>query len=200
MIATAVILGWIGISLYLIVIFSVQKLMKANEFGFIHIMFVFMYAMWLPLPVVLHRLLESEVLLAGSLFGYAYLFMLIISMALQTGHMNYLVKQNEGKEISDEQGVYMMATLTNPFESVAGVFQSIWAIFLAIAFWEHGVLWLAIIMSAIGLLVFYYLIMALDASLVKRIKLFSRVNPNTYFTNLGNLLFFFVLVLYVTVS
>jgi hypothetical protein len=182
------------------VIFSVKKLMKGNEFGFIHIIFALMYATWLPLPVALYQLLGSEVLFAGSLFAYLYLFMLIISMALQTGHINYLVKQNEGKEISDEQGAYMMATLTNPFESVAGVFQSIWALFLAIAFWENGVLWMAILMSAFSLLFFYYLFMALDASLVNRIKLFSRVKPNTYFINLGTLIFFFSLVLYISVS
>jgi hypothetical protein len=199
MITAAVILGWIGIFIYLAVIFLVKKLMKGNEFGFIHILFALMYAMWLPLPVVLYQLLGSEVLLVGSIFAYLYLFMLIISMALQTGHINYLVKRNEGKEISEAQGAYMMATLTNPFESIAGVLQSIWALFLAIAFWENGVIWMAALMVAFSLLFFYYLFMALDSSLVKRVKLFSRVKPNTYFINLGTLVFFLVLVLYISV-
>jgi hypothetical protein len=136
----------------------------------------------------------------GSLFGYTYLMMLIISMALQTGHIHYLVKQNEGKKISDEQGAYMMTMLTHPFEAVAGVYQSIWALFLALAFWEGGGLWLAMLMGVFSLLFFYYLFLELDASLVKRIKLFSRVKPNIYFTNLSTLIFFFSLVLYISIS
>ncbi|GAB3792641.1 hypothetical protein [Virgibacillus kimchii] len=199
MLVTAVIFGWIGVFIYLTVIFSVKKLMQNYEFGFMHILFVFMYALWLPVPMVMYQLLGSDVLLAGSMFGYLYLFMLIISMALQTGHINYLVKQNEGKGISDEQGAYMMTTLSHPFESIAGVFKSIWALFLAIAFWENGTVWMAVLMSAFGLLVFYYLFMAIDASLVKRIKLFFKVKPNTYCINLETLLFFFSLVLYMSV-
>jgi ribosomal protein L33 len=36
MVTAAIILGWIGIFIYITVIFTVQKLMKENEFGFIH--------------------------------------------------------------------------------------------------------------------------------------------------------------------
>lgn len=92
----------------------------------------------------------------------------------------------------------MMTTLSNPFEGLANVFKSIWALFLAIAFWNSGEMLMAILMILFSLLAFYYLFIILDTILVTRIKLFSKVKPNPYVTNLETLLFFVILMCYIT--
>ena len=68
-----------------------------------------MYAMWLPLPVALYRLLNTELLLAGTMFGLTYIVMLFITMTLQAGHISYITKHNDDYK----QGEYVMATLSN---------------------------------------------------------------------------------------
>ncbi|MBP1971505.1 hypothetical protein J2Z83_003656 [Virgibacillus natechei] len=198
MLISTMTLGWIGVLLFLTIIFTVQKMMKNNEFAFIHILMALMYAMWLPLPLALNQLLNSEILQVGTIFGFVYLIMLVITMALQTGHITYLVKHNDDKSITDEQGNYMMATLSNPFESLLGVFKCIWAIFLGITFWNSGEMVMAGLMFLFSLLLFYYLVILLDKSLVKRIKLFSKVKPNPYIINLETLFFFIILMSYIS--
>src|SRR5690625_6750337 len=76
-------------------------------------------------------------LLIGTVFGSVYLILLVVTMVLQTGHIAFIIKPNEGGEITDRLGGYMMATLSNPYESLLGVFKCIWAIFLGITFWQH---------------------------------------------------------------
>lgn len=121
-------------------------------------------------------------------------------MTLQTGHLAYSVKQNDDQVITDQQGEYMMWTISNPFESLANVFKSIWALFLAIAFWNSGQTLIMSAMILFSLLFFYYLFITLDVSLVKRVKLFSKAKPNPLFVNLETLLFFFILVSYLSVN
>ena len=132
LITSAVILGWLGVLLYLGLALSFQKLAKLNEYALIHLIMAILYALWLPLPIALYMLLPSEPLMTGMIFGLAYLFMLIITMALQAGHIAYIMKT------PSQQGEYMMATLSNPFEKLANLFKNIWALFLAIAFWTDG--------------------------------------------------------------
>ena len=64
-----------------------------------------MYAMWLPLPFVLYQLLNSDMLLIGTVFGSVYLILLVVTMVLQTGHIAFITKHNEGGEITDRLGV-----------------------------------------------------------------------------------------------
>src|SRR5699024_1545139 len=128
-------------------------------------------------------------LLVGSIFGIAYLFMLVISMAFQTGHIAFIVKQNDNHAIPDKHAEYMMATLTNPYESLLGVFKSIWAIFLAVSFWQNGEILMAVLMLLFGMLIFYYLFMMLDVSVVKGVKLFSKLKPHPFVVNLETLFF-----------
>lgn len=129
MLLSTTIIGWIGILLYIIIIFTYKMLAKNNEFAFIHILMATMNALWLPLPLSLYLLLNSEILIVGTIFGFVYLFMLVITMALQTGHITYIVKRNQNQSITEQQADYMMATLSNPFESLTGVFKGIWALF-----------------------------------------------------------------------
>lgn len=198
MLISTIILGWIGILIFLIIVFTFHKLIKNNEFAFLHILLALMYAMWFPLPLTLYQLLNSKILQVGTIFGLVYLFMLVITMTLQTGHISYIVKHNDNKLITDEHRDYMMATLSNPFEGIANVFKSIWALFLGITFWNSGEILMASVMFLFTLLFFYYLFIILDTSLIKRFKFFSNAKANTFLINLETLFFFIVLMSYIT--
>lgn len=97
MLISTIILGWIGIVIFLIIVFTFQKLVKNNEFALIHNLMALMYAMWFPLPLTLYQLLNSELLQVGTIFGLVYLILLVITMTLQTGHITYIVKHNGNK-------------------------------------------------------------------------------------------------------
>src|SRR5690625_2029760 len=111
------IFGWTGILLFLAIIFTFQRMAKKNEYAFLHLLMAVMYAMWLPLPFVLYQLLNSDTLLIGTVFGSTYLILLVVTMILQTGHIAFITKHNEDGAITDMLGGYMMATLSNPYES-----------------------------------------------------------------------------------
>lgn len=200
MLVSTVVLGWAGIILFLILIGSLKKLSSKNEYAFIHLLIAFINVMWLPLPYSLYRILDSEILLVGTIFGTVYLLMLIITMAFQTGHIAFIVKNNQQNEISAEQGNYMMATLSNPFEGMAGVLKSLWALFLAIGFWINNEELMAIIMAIFSILFIYYLFIVVDASLLKTVKFISSVKPNRYLINLEMISFFVILLSYVTLQ
>ncbi|MGY0692022.1 hypothetical protein ACW2QC_04415 [Virgibacillus sp. FSP13] len=59
MLLSTIILGWIGILIFFIIIFTFQKLAKNDELGFLHLLMAFMYSMWLPLPMTVNNLLDS---------------------------------------------------------------------------------------------------------------------------------------------
>lgn len=190
MLISTMILGWIGVIIFLILILTFHKLVSGNEFAFLHLLMAIMYAMWFALPLLLYELLNSDVLLVGTMFGLAYLFSLVISMALQTGHIAFITKNNEDYSITDKLGEYIMSTLSNPFESLLGVFKGIWAMFLGIAFWQNDEILMASIMFIFASFIIYYLFIMLDTSLVKKVKLFSKIKANSYFVNLETFLFF----------
>ena len=102
MLISTMIIGWIGVLIFLIIVFTYQKMAKNKEFAFMHILMALMYTMWLPLPLALYQLLDSELLQVGTIFGLAYLIMLVITMALQTGHITFIVKHNDDKAITDK--------------------------------------------------------------------------------------------------
>ena len=123
--------------------------------------------------------------------------MLVMTMALQTGHIAYVSKKSEDQSINPN---HIMAMLSNPFEALANVFKSIWALFLGISFWSIGATTMAVIMFISSSLIIYYLILAFNTSLVKPINVFSKVKSNTVVTNLETLLFFIVLMSYITLG
>lgn len=198
MLISAIILGWIGVLVFIIII-SIYKLMvKNNEFALLHLFMTFMYAMWLPVPIALSKLFKSEILNIGAIFGFVYILMLVITMAFQIGHIASISKHNGDQLITNQQANYMMRTLSNPFEGIANVFKCMWSIFLAITFWNNGELLMASIMGLFSLLLFYYLLIVIDTSLVKQLKYISKLKSNFYFTNLETLLFFIILISYMT--
>lgn len=198
MLYSSIILGWIGIAIFLIIVITFQKMMRSNEFALLHMLMAIMYSMWFPLPILLYQLQNTDVLLAGTLFGLAYLFSLVISMVLQTGHIAFFMKRNENQVISNIMGDYMMATLTKPLESFLNIFKCIWALFLGIAFWQNGEILMSSIMFTFTLFIFYYILIMLDATLTKRLRLLSKVRPNPIIVNLETLLLFITLMYYVT--
>lgn len=198
MIISTMIMGWIGILIFLFIIFTHRKLVKGNEYAFIHLLMALMYAMWLPLPLALNKLLQSDFLQVGTIFGFAYVMMIVFTMTLQTGHISYIVKHNDDKSITEKQGQYMMATLSNPFELLANILRCVWSLFLGIAFWSSGQVLMASLLLLFSLFVFYFFAIMLDTVLVKRVTFFSKVKPNPILFNLETLLFFIVLVSYVT--
>ncbi|MGF3182850.1 hypothetical protein [Facklamia sp. P12934] len=198
MLFSTIIFGWIGILIFLLILFNFKKMTENNEYALLHLMQAIMYAMWLPLPFVLYQLLDSDILLVGSVFGSVYLILLVAGMALQTGHIAFLAKYNEDKKISDSQTNYMMATLSHPYEGLVNVFKCIWAIFLGIIFWQNGEVVMAGWMFLFGLLIIYYLIIILEASLIIRLSFFEKVKPNTIFVNIETFLFFLTLMIYIT--
>lgn len=125
--------------------------------------------------------------------------MLIITMAFQTGHIAF-IESNQQHEISDQQGNYMMATLSNPFEGIAGVLKGLWALFLAITFWANNLEIMAIIMSIYSLFTLYYLLLVINTSLLKRISYISRIKPNRYFINLETISFMLILLCFITIQ
>lgn len=198
MVLSTIIFGWIGILIFLTIIFTFQKMIKSNEYAFLHLLMAIMYALWLPLPFVLFLMLDSDVLLVGTVFGSVYLILLVIGMVLQTGHLAFIIKHNENGAITDSQGNYMMATLSHPYESLMNVFKCIWAIFLGIVFLQNEEIVMAGMMFLFGLFIFYYLVIILDASLIKRIRLFAKIKPNTFLVNFETLFFFITLLIYIT--
>lgn len=198
MIISTLILGWIGILIYLLIIFTYRKIVSKKEFAFLHALMVLMYVMWLPIPIALNQLLDSDVVQIGTLFGLVYLILLVISFVLQTGHLTYIAKYNNSKAITDKHADYMMSLLSNPFESLSNILRCIWGIFLAITFWQEGDLIMAGTMFIFSLFVVYYLIMMVNTSLIKRIKLLSKFKSNFVLTNLETLFFFIVLLSYMT--
>ncbi|MGF3215152.1 hypothetical protein ACQV2X_08395 [Facklamia sp. P12945] len=198
MLFSTIIFGWIGILIFLSILFTFKKMAKNNKYALLHLLQAIMYAMWLPLPFVLYHILDSDILLVGSVFGSVYLILLVAGLALQTGHLAFISKHKEDKRISDSQTNYMMATLSHPYEGLVNFFKCLWAIFLGLCFWQKGEGIMAVVMFLFGLFIFYYLIIILDASLVKSVKLFEKIKPNTVLVNVETFLFFLTLMVYIT--
>lgn len=198
MLLSAVILGWIGILIFLFIATTINKLVKNNEFGFLHILMAIMYAMWVPIPIAMTHLLNNEALQVGMIFGIIYLSMMIITMAFQTGHIVHIERESKKSTTQEERSNHMMATLSGPFELLANILKCMWALFLTIAFWENNNFLLAIIMSLFCLLIVYFLAILVDISLLKRIKFFGRFKPNPYFFNVETFCFFLILVSFIS--
>lgn len=199
MVLSTVILGWIGILLFFVIAITFNNLLKNNEFGFLHILMAVMYVMWVPIPIAMTHLLNSEALQVGMIFGIIYLSMLIMTMALQTGHIVHIERESHKSTTQVERSNHMMATLSGPFEILANILKCMWAFFLTIAFWQNDNFLMAIIMSLFCLLIVYFLAILVDISLLKRIKFLGRFKPNPYFISVETLCFFLILMIFISI-
>lgn len=73
-----------------------------------------------------------------------------------------------------------------------------WAFFLAIAFWHHGQPLMSSLMALFSLFIFYFLFIILEHTLVNGVALLSKIKPNPLIFNLGSLLFYIILMSYLT--
>lgn len=194
----AIVLGWIGLALFIGLLCTYRTLMEHNEYALIHLWMVLMYTMWLPIPVVYDRMMNVEQYVIGAIFGTVYLLLLIIGLLLQTGHLVFTLKHQEKEKISNEIAQYMMVTLSHPLEAFANVLRGGWAISLSVAFWQNEALIWSIVMMIWAVGTLYYIAISLDASLVKRFKILERVKPHPLFVNIDTGLFFTVVMSYVT--
>ena len=192
-----ILLGWLGMILYVGIAVFYVGLMKRGEFALIHILFALTFVMWIPLPLTLYRTEASEILLVGTLFGCFYMIMMIIAMTLQAGHLAYIDK-NTGIDV--KYANHLMTILSNPFEAMANVMKSIWAFCLGMAFWTNGLKWLALLLFLISLFGVYYLLLVLKASLKKEGTFVDRIKANVYWTNAETLLLFGCLLCYLTLQ
>ncbi|HWL26064.1 MAG TPA: hypothetical protein VNR38_20320 [Ureibacillus sp.] len=197
MLISAQVMGWVGVILYLYLMFSFRKMAKRNEFAFLHIILAFIYAMWIPLPLAFNKLLDSEFIQVGNIFGLVYLVMILITMTLQAGHISYIVKQ-EVNSINENFSNYLMATLSAPFESFANILRCIWALFIGISFVTSDEILMASLMFFYSLLIIYYVMLMLNTCLVKGVRVFSKFKPNFVFTNLETFIFFIILICYMS--
>ncbi|MGP4065774.1 hypothetical protein ACTWPF_12685 [Oceanobacillus sp. M65] len=94
----------------------------------------------------------------------------------------------------------MLDTFSSSYENLAGVFKSVWSIFLAISFWLNGETWMAILMSLFSLMIIYYVNNLVNVSTIKRIKLTEKLKPNPFIYNIEALLFFLTLMIYITMQ
>lgn len=193
-IISTLVLGWIGILLFVILAVTFPKLAKNNEFGFIHILMAFMYTMWLPIPITLYEILHTTSLKVGMIFGLVYLSMMIITMSLQTGHIVHSAKESQSQAISN----HFMEILSGPFELMANIVKSIWVLFLAVAFWEQEYVMMANLMGIIGILIIYFVLLLIKESLLKPNKILNRIVGNPYFFNIEVFCLFVSLLIFLT--
>jgi len=66
--------------------------------------------------------------------------------------------------------------------------------------WQNEEMLMASLMFLFGLFIFYYITITLDASLVKRVKLFEIAKLNPFIINLETLSFFITLMSYITIK
>jgi len=187
--------GYMGILIFMIIVLFFKKLNDNKEYGFIHLLMAFMYVMWLPIPIALYKIINNPLLIIGTIFGFTYLVMMVITMIIQTGHLVYVVKQ-ENREIWQKQTDLMFATFGGPYEVFANILRGIWAVFLAIYFWENFNVTMAILMTIYGALAVYYLLLVIKISMVEHYNIFNRIKSNSIFFNIETLVFFIILIIY----
>jgi hypothetical protein len=142
--------------------------------------------------------LNHEALPAGMSFGILYLIMMVMTMAMQTGHIVHITKEEKNAAAQEERSDHVMATLSGPFELLANSFKCIWAFFLALAFWDNDLQIFAVLMFIFSLFIFYFLIIMVNNSLIKPIKLFKKIKANPFVFNIETLCFFLTIMVYIT--
>ncbi|MGM0846522.1 MAG: hypothetical protein ACQEUT_16220 [Bacillota bacterium] len=197
MILSTLICGYLGIALFILVAVFFQKLNQNEEYGLLHILMALMYAIWLPIPIAIYKITENELLIIGSVFGIVYLSMLVVTMIIQTGHLVHSVKEGRKSSSWEERDTWMFAAFGGSYEVFANVLKGIWALFLALTFWQAGEFLMGSLMSLFSLLSIYYLLLLIKTSMVKPITYLDKIKANPYFFNLETIAFFIVLVVYI---
>ncbi|WLD94077.1 hypothetical protein [Alkalihalobacillus sp. AL-G] len=193
-------LAWIGLLLYLALFFSFRFLVQRNENALLHLWLAFIFTLFLPVHLLLVRNVQSEITLVATLFGVLYILVLIVTMALQTGHLSYSLKQTERKELWDERDRWIMhGMLGDGFEPFAGVIMNVWLLLLSLAFFESGETIMGLLTALLGLFIIRNFVILLNNTRAKTRKLkWFQMNP--IITNLHTLISFTILIVWLTIS
>ena len=187
LILASIIMSIIGISVFLIVLATYKMLLRENESGFLHLLMSFMYACWLPMPIVVYHILrDDEFLVVGTMFGVVSIVILILTMVLQASHLTYSATHHkEDAALWDKNDSWMIqGLLGGQVELLAKVFGGIWVMFVTASFWIRGYVLLGSFGIIFSLFTYIYLMKLIDSALVNKLRFLELVKLNYIVINL----------------
>lgn len=203
MISLAIIIGSIGILLFLVILTTYSKLLKNNESGFLHLLMCLMYTCWLPLPIVINfKYRIYDFLVIGTILGTTSILLLIVTMLLQASHLSYsALKSNNNANLWNDRDAWMLnGLLGGQVELFAFLLKTLWYICLTYVFFitkNYIFFTIGIIYS---LLVIFYFFMLLDKSLIKEISFMKKLKLNTLIINLETTSWFLIIIILLSVN
>lgn len=203
MISLAIIIGIIGILLFLAILATYSKLLKNNESGFLHLLMCLMYTCWLPLPIVINfKYKASDFLIIGTIFGTTSILFLIINMLLQASHLSYsALKSNNNSDLWNDRDAWILnGLLGGQVEIFAFFLKTLWYICLTYVFFINN----NCIFFSIGIiysfLVVFYFFMLIDKSLVKTTPFLANFKLNTLIINLETVSWFLFIIIFLVIT
>lgn len=203
MISLAIIIGSIGILLFLVILATYSKLLKNNESGFLHLLMCLMYTCWLPLPIVINFKYKAyDFLVIGTLLGTTSILLLIITMILQASHLSYsALNTNKNVELWNNRDAWMLnGLLGGQVELFAFFLKTLWYICLTYVFFINK----NYIFFAIGIiysmLIIFYFVMLIDKSLIKEISFIKKLKLNTLVINLETVSWFLIIIIWLYIN
>ncbi|MDY7043571.1 hypothetical protein RVS70_05070 [Virgibacillus sp. M23] len=193
-----IIMGWLGILIYLFLIFTANKLEKNGETALLHLIICFVFIFFTPLPLYLSFNNHNPIFWLSSIFVYLFLIMIIITMALQVGHLSYSNKQLNNDKWQERDNWMIHGMLGDVFESIVNVVFHIWILLLAIGFFIEDEFVMAAIMTVFSLFIIRNLFILLNVVIKKPMRLFQIFKMNSVITTLETFIFFVVLVCWMT--
>ncbi len=193
------IMGVIGILLFMFIACSFKRLLLDNESGFLHLLMSLMFICWLPIPFAIYiKMKEYDFLMIGTIFGVLSLLLFIFTMLLQAGHLSYSAKvQGTDKILWENRDEWMLNGLLGGLvELTAGFLKGIWAIFLTICFKLNEQTIFFMIGIVYCILTLFYLNMLFNSSINKKPKFLKYLKLNTVVMNLENVVWFAVLLIW----
>ncbi|KGX90121.1 hypothetical protein [Pontibacillus marinus] len=192
------ILGWLGVLIYLIVIFTANKLLENGESALLHLLICFAFILMTPIPLFLSITNSNQIFILSSVFGYLFLIMIITTMALQVGHLSYSNKQQD-KELWEDRDNWMIhGMLGDVYESIVNVVFHIWIMLLAIGFFLEEKFLMGILMTIFTLFIVRSLGILLNEVIQKPIPFLRVFRMNPVITTLETLLFFITILCWIT--
>ncbi|MBO8155842.1 MAG: hypothetical protein H0Z32_05220 [Bacillaceae bacterium] len=194
-----IIFGWIGILMYISVFLFAQKLLKKGETALLHLLICFVFICWLPIPLNIYFLAQSQTFLFSVVFGYVFMIMLIITLAFQTSHLAYSNKQSR-TELWNERDAWMLkGMLGDIYENLVNVLFNIWILLLAIGFFTEKEWMMGVLMTVFGLFLIRSVFLLLHDVMAKPNSFLGIFKKNPTITNIHTFLVFFILIIRLTI-
>jgi hypothetical protein len=193
-----IVFGWLGILVYLIVLFTANQLQKNGETALLHLLICLAFVFFTPLPLYLILSNHSQFFVISSVFGFLFLIMIITTMALQVGHLSYSNNQDKSDKWEDRDNWMIHGMLGDVFESVVNVIFHIWILLLAVGFIIEKKYVIGILMAIFSLLIIRSLGILFNVVVKKPISFLRNFKLNPIVTTLETILFFLVIVCWAT--